>query len=72
MQNLSGGILEDDGVQRLIPVEEIPRNGENDTVAEKDIIPCIDAEFFGEKDRDKISAAAGGVGVETQIDGAGV
>ncbi len=72
MQNLRGGELEDDGVQRLIPVEQIPRDGENDAVAEKDIIPCVDTELFGEKDRDKISAAAGGVGVKTQIDGAGV
>ena len=72
MQNLRGGKLKNDGVQRFVPSEQVSRNHKNNAVPGKDIIPGFDAEFFGEKDGDKIGAAAGGVSIEAQIDGAGI
>lgn len=72
MQDLGGSELEYDGVQRLIPAEQISCDQKDDAVSGKNIVPCLNAIFFRKENSDKVRAAAGGVGVQAEGDGAGI
>ena len=72
MQDLCGSKLEYDGIQRLIPTEQIPSDQKNNTVTCENVIPCLNAVLFREKDGDKIRAAAGGACIQAEGDGTGV
>lgn len=72
MQDLRGSKLKDNGVQRFVPAEQITCDRKNNAVPGENVIPCLNAEFLREKYGDKIGAAAGSVGIETERDGAGI
>ena len=72
MQDLGGSKLEYDGIQRLVPAEQISRDQKNDTVTCKNVIPCFDTILFREKDGDKIRAAAGGACIQAERNGTGI
>ena len=66
MQDLSGCKLENNRIQRFVPSKQITCDQEDNTVSGKNVVPGFNAVFFGKKDGDKIGAAAGGVGIQTE------
>jgi len=72
MDDLGGGVLEEDGIQGLVPAEEKPGDDQHGGVAEQDIIPRVDAAFFRYRHRNEIGAAARGPAQQAQADGKAV
>ena len=69
MEYLRGGILKNNGIQRLVPAKQCSGDSKDHHISRKNIIPGINAVLFRQEDRDKIRTAAGGIGEQTQADG---
>lgn len=72
MKHLGGGILVNDGIQRLVPSEKDSGCADDKGVDAKNHIPGIHSFLFGEVDSDKVRAAGGGVYGEHKADGRAV
>ena len=68
VEDLRRGKLEDNGVERLIPSEEIAAYEKQHRVEAKDQVPGLHAARLGQIDRDKIRAAAGRVRAKAEAD----
>ena len=56
-QGNRSGVLEDDGVQGFVQVEEKGADAENNAVSGENVVPGVFAVLFGNKNRDEIRAA---------------
>ena len=68
MKDLRGGKLKDNGVQGFVPAKQQSRDYQHDHIANKDVIPRIDALALGKENGDKIRPATGGLSKETNAD----
>lgn len=72
LYHLCGGKLKDDGIKRLIPAKQKPRDRKHDGVTYQDIVPCVHIELVGQRDRDEISASARSAAHQAKADGKAV
>ena len=69
LQRDSGRELENYRIQGLVQAEKEAGDGQNNAVSHENVVPCVPAVSLGNKNRDKIGAAGGGVGIKAQGDG---
>ena len=69
MQYLGGGVLENNGIQRLVPSEQCSGDPKDHHISGENIIPGVNAVFLRQENCDKIRTSAGGIGKQAQTDG---
>lgn len=72
LNHLSGGELEDDGVERRVPAEEHACRRQHQGVGPQNVVPDILTVLFRKVDGKDIGAAAAGVAHQAEGDGAAV
>ena len=69
MQYLGGGVLKNNGIQRLVPSEQCSGDPKDHHISGENIIPGVNAVFLRQENCDKIRTSAGGIGKQAQTDG---